>query len=92
MVGDFRFPRHCCAKLLRLVVTALLVPTYLGELLLQLLPLLVVSLPQMLPLPDQHTQLAQGPRVQIFRMLPQHPAQILSLACYLCPGLRHIVG
>lgn len=36
-------------------------PTYLGELLLELLPLLVVSLAQLLPLPDQQAQLAQRP-------------------------------
>lgn len=36
-------------------------PTHLGELLLQLLPLLAVGLAQLLPLPDQQAQLAQGP-------------------------------
>lgn len=76
-----------------LIVRVLLgVHTHLGELLLQLLPLLVVGLSQVLPLPDQHTQLAQGPRVQIFRVLPQHAAQVLCLARDLRPGLRHKVG
>ena len=63
-------------------------PTHLGELLLQLLPLLVVGFAQLLAFPDQQAQLAQGPRVQVLRVLPQHPAQALCLAGELCPGLQ----
>lgn len=62
-------------------------PTHLGELLLQVLPLLAVGLAQLLPLPDQQAQLAQGPRVQIFSVLPQQSAQALCLAGDICPGL-----
>lgn len=36
-------------------------PAHLGELLLQLLPLLTVGLAKLLPFPDEQAQLAQGP-------------------------------
>lgn len=67
-------------------------PTHLGELLLQVLPLLAVGLAQLLPLPDEQAQLVQGPRVQVFRVLPQQSAQALRLTGDLCPGLRHTKG